>query len=996
MPGKGPLVGRDEELRAVMGALDSRAPLVYVAGDAGIGKSRLVARAVESARAAGFTVLVGGCVSLAQKLPLLPFVQALSGMSEEDLSAAVGRMPAPLAVAASALLQRDVGPLSGQDAGEQAVLSELGAWEREKLVLAVEALLSPPARTDATVVVIEDAQWADPFTLDLLSYLVAGRSTGATFIVTVRTDEWPSADRILEVMAELQRFEGVLTVELGPLSVPMTAALVSGAVGGLLPQELVDQIVELSGGNPFFAEQLCMNAKNPSDAGWSDMDPGSLSSHLAGFLLTRVRRVTEQARWALLVLGVAGLPLSEEELTAAADLAPGVTAEVVRELSDAALVAAVGRGRLEPKHALLAVAAAQASDPLTVARSHAAVAALLEAAGDRERAVAAAGHWAAAGRDRDELRATPRAAVAAEGMADFALAARMWERVFRLAQRYPDEAAEHGLSPLYSAVAALQCLDWAGQTERAIDLAHDALTVLTPLEESPLGGVFRMWVGRLESFRNLAGGAAVLRDAVRVLSRYEPSPALALALSYLGRIEARQRRPEIARELLENAISAGHECGARHAEVAAVVSLGHLLVQDDRFEEAVSRTRELATRADIAVDARAYGLLATFESDLLLRTSRLEQGRDVAQAAFERLRQEGYGRTFDASVLRYNAGEAELEMGRSRHAMALVEAGTTGREPEIHTTGDHVLRALADLNIGAIEHALARIESVSAVSRATNSAEDIRLTGQAAAFILRWAGHPERGLAGALIDLELLTGTDEQSRTSELFTAGAAAAADSVAIAYARGDDEGRRSAERDLHILEGLVETFVPSPFTQSLDGGREVADEAQWKAELSRAALASDPLLWTAAAEHWEAQARPHRAAYCWWRCAQAKVALGVPVPEIASAIHRAYELSVEMQPLRGAIIEIAGPSHISLTTRPVAAPRRTLSPPVPLTERELEVLSHIAAGRSNGQIAADLFISPKTVSVHVSNLLRKIGVENRVQAAAWAEQVGVLDRG
>jgi DNA-binding NarL/FixJ family response regulator len=100
--------------------------------------------------------------------------------------------------------------------------------------------------------------------------------------------------------------------------------------------------------------------------------------------------------------------------------------------------------------------------------------------------------------------------------------------------------------------------------------------------------------------------------------------------------------------------------------------------------------------------------------------------------------------------------------------------------------------------------------------------------------------------------------------------------------------------------------------------------------------------------------------------------------------------------MQPLRGAIIEIAGPSHISLTTRPVAAPRRTLSPPVPLTERELEVLSHIAAGRSNGQIAADLFISPKTVSVHVSNLLRKIGVENRVQAAAWAEQVGVLDRG
>ena len=67
-----------------------------------------------------------------------------------------------------------------------------------------------------------------------------------------------------------------------------------------------------------------------------------------------------------------------------------------------------------------------------------------------------------------------------------------------------------------------------------------------------------------------------------------------------------------------------------------------------------------------------------------------------------------------------------------------------------------------------------------------------------------------------------------------------------------------------------------------------------------------------------------------------------------------------------------------------------------PVALTARELEILRHVAAGRSNSQIAHDLFISPKTVSVHVSNLLRKIGVSNRLQAAGWAEQVGALDTG
>ena len=62
------------------------------------------------------------------------------------------------------------------------------------------------------------------------------------------------------------------------------------------------------------------------------------------------------------------------------------------------------------------------------------------------------------------------------------------------------------------------------------------------------------------------------------------------------------------------------------------------------------------------------------------------------------------------------------------------------------------------------------------------------------------------------------------------------------------------------------------------------------------------------------------------------------------------------------------------------------------MPLLHGKLEVLRHVAAGRSNAQIAQDLFISPKTVSVHVTNLLRKIGVTNRVQAAAWADQVGV----
>jgi DNA-binding CsgD family transcriptional regulator len=67
---------------------------------------------------------------------------------------------------------------------------------------------------------------------------------------------------------------------------------------------------------------------------------------------------------------------------------------------------------------------------------------------------------------------------------------------------------------------------------------------------------------------------------------------------------------------------------------------------------------------------------------------------------------------------------------------------------------------------------------------------------------------------------------------------------------------------------------------------------------------------------------------------------------------------------------------------------------SAPFGLTDREREVLALVAAGRSNGQIATALFISPKTASVHVSNILAKLGVSGRVEAAAVAHRLGMVD--
>ena len=113
----------------------------------------------------------------------------------------------------------------------------------------------------------------------------------------------------------------------------------------------------------------------------------------------------------------------------------------------------------------------------------------------------------------------------------------------------------------------------------------------------------------------------------------------------------------------------------------------------------------------------------------------------------------------------------------------------------------------------------------------------------------------------------------------------------------------------------------------------------------------------------------------------------------PETAASLRRSHQLAAGLGalPLRGEIESLARASHIPLDQpsdlSAFAAPPRALAG---LTAREREVLAHVMAGRSNREIGKALFISEKTVSVHVSNLLRKSGTTTRGDAAAWARRM------
>jgi DNA-binding CsgD family transcriptional regulator len=169
----------------------------------------------------------------------------------------------------------------------------------------------------------------------------------------------------------------------------------------------------------------------------------------------------------------------------------------------------------------------------------------------------------------------------------------------------------------------------------------------------------------------------------------------------------------------------------------------------------------------------------------------------------------------------------------------------------------------------------------------------------------------------------------------------------------------------------------------------------EAEW----SRAAGPSDPDRWAQSARAWEALGYPWQAGYARWRQAEALLATGAPRSEAAAALARARALAdrlgagllaAEIEALgRRARLEPTLPPDGAATDGPALEPA-TVTDERGLTPREREVLALVADGRTNRQIAEALFISAKTASVHVSNILAKLGVANRGEAAAVAHRL------
>jgi DNA-binding CsgD family transcriptional regulator/tetratricopeptide (TPR) repeat protein len=866
----------------------------------------------------------------------------------------------------------------------------------------VTQLLSAVAERSQTGVgvVVEDVHWADSETLDCLTFLSrAALSSAVRVVVTCRSDEAPVASQVAKWLAQARGAAASEEITLGPLSRPEVAGQAAALAGQPVPPALVDELVTRAEGNPFFTEQLMAVALATGAAGSRLRVPAGLPGRLAGLLAARAGRCAGDTRAVLNALAVAGRPLDEDLLGTITGLAPEVVREGLRELAAARLLAddtTPGAGH-RPRHGLLAEAVTAALLPSERATLHQCTAQALHAATGQTLAAEVAGHWQAAGRAAQELPARVAAARAAERVFGYAEAAAHWLRAIELWPEVPGAtgAAEIGLPRVY--VRAIDVLSLSGESVRAGQVAEEAYHRFGGDPDQAIAAVICQRAAHFRAIDSPAAALPLIQQALRLLGQAPPSAEHAEAwFDYANSLRLAQGRMEDGRLALHRALEVAQAADATVLIADILGSLAHDALLRGHIEEGFAYLRRGQALAQAGANGPVLVRLAVSDSDARLKLAQFHQAAKAAVRGLDAVGQAGLAGWWLAGLLAANAAEALLALGRTGEAAALIDPLTPGPPDRDHLAVQEV-RAEIDLMRGDIQAAERRWQLLGAVT-APGGDEWAREGAQRAAELALWAGRPGDALDHVQRALAVFQAPDLTIVCGRLLAAGMRACADLAEQARARRDTPAAADAATAADRLARWVDQMGGAPFTDHPYVATIPAERATWEAERTRVAGDTDAAAWAAAAKTWDGLGCPHRAGYAWWRQAQAQLDAGQPPTAAAAALRAAGAAADGHQPLLAEVHKLADRARIPLPAPPDTTAQgtglATPSRPYGLTGRELAVLRLVAAGRSNAEIGAELFISRATASVHVTSILRKLGVTNRVQAAALAERAGLLD--
>ncbi len=958
---------------------------------------------------------MGACLDLdGEGLPLGPFVEALRALREEvppdDLAVVVGDI-GPGLVAVAPGLARYIQIDDAGDGGELAAdgaptaLGLPGPGDQGRLFELTLVLLDRLGADRPLVLVLEDLHWSDPTSQDLLVFLVRNLRHGRVMVVgTYRTDDLERGDPLLVRLAEMGRNANVERLDLRPFDTKEQGQQLAGILGRRPERTLVERIHTRSGGNPFFAEELLAGELEAAGSG------GPLPASLREILVGRIAALSDPARQVLRVAAVAGPASDDALLGSVTGIPPTELDDVLREVIARHIVTIDERtGAIRFRHALLAEAAAADLLPGERRRLHEAVARWLT---DPDRLAAGAPpptaadlalHWSAADVPAEALDASVRAARDAMRVHAYADALRQLERALSSWPRVPDAAERIGKDHVELLRDAADAADIAGERERAVALGTQALAELDETVDPVRAGLVHSRIGY---YRWLLGEHQVMveeqRRAVELVPSDPPTVdrarvvgGLASALMPTGHY--RESRALAEEALATLAATGSHEGEARLRNILGVdlVGLGEVEAGLASLRRGVEIGREVGP-AEAALAATHN--LAFF----LLQTDHLEEGLTVALDGLEAARKIGMHLRYGQG-LRASSGDILFRLGRWEEAERITAEGLEHDDADY--SGSLYLRATRVMLLAARGDRPRLSEELVALNEAATGDldPDVRayvLQASAEAALLEDRTLDAlRDIDDALAEYE---GSDETLLVAPLLVVGMQAAANLADNGRAFRDDgrvDEARAAGVRLLARAADLESGPPGTSTASLR-----AALATTAAEASRLEGPSDPDRWTTAAEAWDAVPMPYPAAVARARAGEAHLLARGPRDIAAGLLRDAHAAATSLgaEPLRTSIEAIAGRARVDLGGKPVASvvddleattviAQRSPAEILGLSGREWEVLELVAAGRSNGEIAETLFISPKTASVHVTHILDKLGVNSRIEAATIAIRIG-----
>jgi DNA-binding CsgD family transcriptional regulator len=956
------IIGRSIELDRLDAVFrEGVAAAVLVGGEAGVGKTRLIREFAGRAEPAGARVLVGGCLELGTDgLPFAPFTAALRQLVREIGVAGVAELMPGGSTSGLGRLLPEFGEAVGDPASGEA---------RVRLFELVRTLLERLAADRPLVLVVEDAHWADRSTRDLLTFLIRNLYGGGPLmiVVTYRTDELHRSHPLRPLLTELDRVEGVWRLELSRLGRTEVAELVSCIHDGESPLPgLVDDVFARSEGNPLFVEALL------GDGGMGGGD--ELPESLRDLLLAGVQRLPDETQDILRVASAGGARIEHRLLAAVAGLDEATLTRGLRPAVAANVLVVEGDG-YSFRHALIREAIHDDLLPGEHTRLHTRYAETLAADPGlmpaRQRMVELAHHWYLAHDQVGALISAWQAVAATRESLAYAESLQMAARVLELWEKVPDAAERIQASHLDVLAEAVELCDHGSETELGIKFATSALKEVDEAAEPMRAALFHEQRGRLLLRLGRQEGLDDLRAARRLVPADPPTPARAKILATLAiQLDGLRETEDESREAGEEGVLIARAVGDIETELQFKLRLSWLnLFRDDDLDAALALNEEATEGARRAGAFQPLMRAHINASDVLEAYGRSEEAIERAQVGMAEAERYGLGRTW-GTFLALNLAESMMSLGRWAEALTVIDQALA-RDPYGLIKGSHhYLRAeiaVARGDLGAAAPAIATARRL--IGRgAVTKAQDLYPVCRVEAELLLAQGRADEAAAAVR---PVMDGHGLRAETRYGLPAMVVGA-----VACTEAGDPGPIA---ELRAWVAPLRIYGPV----------QRADLLTFNAEAALAEGTNDPVAWREVVAAWDKLGRPYPLARALLRAAEAELAEGGR-DRAEPLLRRAAEITGRLgaAPLAARIDDLARRSRVALSDTAAATPRLGLTP------REQEVLRLVAEGRSNREIADALFISSKTASVHVSNILAKLGVSGRGEAAATAHRLHLFD--